>query len=64
MQDEEQISRQNSLKSVLEEQHLLLSTKIEKMDALPASIGDHIRHNLKNNSVVQVTVNDVTRIVN
>ena len=51
-------------KSVLEEQHILLSTMIEKMSTLPASIGDHIRHNLEITGVVQVTVSDVTRIVN
>lgn len=55
---------ENLQKSVLEEQHVLLSTMIEKMDTLPASISDHIRHNLEINGVVQVTVNDVTRIVN
>ena len=55
---------ENLQKSVVEEQHILLSIMIEKMDTLPASIGDHIRHNLEINGVVQVTVSDVTRIVN
>ena len=47
-------------KSVLEEQHILLSTMIEKMNTLPASIGDHIRHNLEITGVVHgVAMNSI-----
>lgn len=47
-------------RSVLEEQQTLLTTVVEKMDALPSSIGDHKRHNMEINGVVHVTVSDVT----
>lgn len=51
-------------RSVLEEQKTMLTTVVEMLDALPSSIGDYIRHNMEINGVVQVTVSDVTRIVN
>ena len=41
-------------RSVLEEQKTMLTTVVEKLDALPSSIGDYIRHNMEINGVVAI----------